>query len=133
MNDLTWKRVKFLKNEENIRLIESESGVKLPVEITTCIKQNNGGRPNKDTFNTHESQERVFKSLLSFNEDDVETVFKVFNMLRMENPNIIPFASDPGGNYICYDPRDGIVLWLHETNTVEKITDNFTDFLSKLY
>jgi len=133
MNNLSWKRVKPLINDKAIEIIESESGIKLPADIISCIKLYNGGRPDKDTFDTQSSQERLFKILLSFNESDVETVFKAIAVLKGEGLTLLPLASDPGGNYICYDPNDGIVLWLHETNTTEKIADNFTDFLSRLY
>jgi hypothetical protein len=133
MNTLIWKYVKPLKNEDTIMMLETENGIKLPTDIISCIQQNNGGRPEKKVFDTQYSSGRVFKTLLSFNEEDIETVFTAINILKEEGLNIFPLASDPGGNYICYDQEKGIVLWLHETNTTEKISENFTDFLTRLY
>ncbi|MDR2599314.1 MAG: SMI1/KNR4 family protein [Oscillospiraceae bacterium] len=133
MNTLTWKYVKPLKKANAIEAFESANGIKLPADIVSCVQQNNGGRSDKKIFNTQLSSGRVFKTLLSFNEDDIETVHSAVGILKEEGQSLVPLASDPGGNYICYDPVDGIVLWLHETNSVEKITDNFKEFLAKLY
>jgi cell wall assembly regulator SMI1 len=133
MDSLIWKYVEPLNNEEAISMFEFENSIKLPNDIISCVKQNNGGRPNKDTFDTQFSKERVFKTLLTYNKGDIEDVFSAFDMLKEEGHNLIPLASDPGGNFICYDTINGIVLWLHETNTTEIIADTFTEFLSKLY
>jgi hypothetical protein len=92
MNSLSWKRVKPLINDKAIELIESESGIKLPADIISCIKLYNGGRPNKDTFDTQSSQERLFKMLLSYNESDVENVFKAIVVLKREGLALMPLA-----------------------------------------
>jgi len=134
MNNLTWKYVKPLKNNKAVECFEDDNGLKLPQDITSCIKQNNGGRPDKKVFDTEVSKGRLIKSLLSFNKDDLETVYDAIDILKIENINLVPIASDPGGNYICYNTiHQDIVLWLHETNTTEKISDSFTAFLKSLY
>lgn len=134
MNDLTWKYVKELKNENLIENFEIENLVKLPFNLVECIKKYNGGRPNRKIFDTEVSKERVFKSLLSYNHDDLETVYLASEVLKNEGQKLIPIASDPSGNYICYNPeKKYIELWLHETNTSEKISDDFDSFLNSLY
>lgn len=133
MNELNWKYVKTLKNEDSISIFEQVIGCEIPTDLKTCIINNNGGRPDKKIFDTDLSQERVIKSLLSYNKDDLETVFDAYNVISKENKNLVPIASDPAGNYICFEKDTKvIVLWLHETNKLEKIADNFTDFLSNL-
>lgn len=134
MNNLSWKYVKPLNNNKAVESFESEYGLKLPQDITKCIKQNNGGRPDKKLFDTEVSKGRVIKSLLSFNKDDLETVYDAIYILKNEKPNLVPLVSDPSGNYICFDTKQQvIVLWLHETNVTEKISTSFTAFLEKLY
>lgn len=134
MNNLSWKYVKPLKNNKAVETFESEYGLKLPQDITNCIKQNNGGRPDKKVFDTEVSKGRVIKSLLSFNKDDLETVYDAIDILKNEKPNLVPLVSDPSGNYICFDTKQQvIVLWLHETNMTEKISTSFAAFLEKLY
>jgi hypothetical protein len=134
MNNLSWKYVKPLKNPDTvISSFESKRDIKLPTDIVNCFKEFNGGRPNKKLFNTDKSNERIIKTLLSFNDEDPETISSVYDMLRVEGQNLIPLASDPGGNFICYSEKYGIVLWLHEINSFEQIANNFTQFLNILY
>jgi hypothetical protein len=133
MNNLVWKYVKPLKNDNSIQRFETHNNVRLPSDIIACIKQNNGGRPDKKVFDTETTNERVIKSLLSFNEDDLETVYDILDVVKTTKSSLIPVASDPFGNYVCYDSDAGeIVLWLHETDYIEKITDTFSSFLNKL-
>lgn len=134
MINLTWNYVKPLKNDNAVECFEADNGLKLPPDIIACVKQNNGGRPDKKVFDTEVSKGRLMKSLLSFNKDDLETVYDAMDILKNENAKLVPIATDPGGNYICYDTiQHDIVLWLHETNTTERISDSFTAFLKALY
>ena len=56
-------------------------------------------------------------------------------MFKEEEIKLIPFASDPSGNYICIDVNnnDSVVFWNHEINNTEYIAKNFSAFLNKLY
>ena len=134
MKNLTWKYVKPLKDNNAVECFENDNNLKLPQDIVSCVKEYNGGRPDKKTFNTEVTKGRVIKSLLSFNKDDLETIYDAIDVLKDENRDLVPIVSDPGGNYICYNTKkENIVFWMHETNTTEKISDNFTDFLQSLY
>ncbi|GHU46580.1 hypothetical protein FACS1894200_00420 [Spirochaetia bacterium] len=132
MSDITWKYVKKLQNEASIEAFEEINKVRFPSDLKECIKQNNGGRPDKKVFNTDKEKERVFKALFSFNESDAENIYTFFPIIRKEAPDLLPFASDPGGNFLCVKDSK-IVLFLHETGTIENAADSFSDFLSKLY
>jgi hypothetical protein len=132
MSDIRWKYVKPLVNKAAVEEFEIKHNILLPASLKQCVKMNNGGRPDKNTFDTDKSKERVFKTLLSFNENDVENIYTYFPLIRSENPTLIPFASDPGGNFICIE--DGaVVLLLHETGGTEKAASSYTEFLDKLY
>ena len=134
MSNLSWKYVKMLKNAKSVEDFENSSGLMLPEDMKAFLKINNGGRPSKHNFDTERSKGRVMKSLLSFNETDVETIYDAMNALKKEKAYLVPFASDPAGNYICYNTRNQeIVLWLHETDTLERIAESFTEFTALLY
>jgi len=133
MNNLNWQYVKPLQNPDAIAQLATETGVKLPDDIVSCLQQHNGGRPDKKSFDTKQSHERVIKSILSFNKDDKGSAYIVVDVLKKEKPGIFPFASDPSGNYICVSTTGEIVLWLHETNDVEAVAKNFSEFLASLY
>jgi hypothetical protein len=133
MQNVDWKYVKKLTNESAVKDFEEKFQMTLPDDLKQCIKAHNGGRPSKNIFDTEKTKERVFKTLLSFNDTDVENIYKYFPIIRRVSKSLIPFASDPSGNFLCV--RDGrIVLYLHETDEIEEIkADSFSDFLGKLY
>lgn len=134
MEKLTWKYVKELKKVDSVNVFEKIHSINLPNDVISCITTNNGGRPDRKVFDTNLSKGRVFKSLLSFNDNDIETIYDAYNIMAKENRNLIPIASDPGGNYICFDTKQkNMVLWLHETGKSELIAQSFTEFLNKLY
>jgi cell wall assembly regulator SMI1 len=132
MADIMWKYVKPLANKAAVENFEKAKGISLPSDLKLCITMNNGGRPEKNVFDTEQSKGRVFKTLLSFNESDIETIYKFFPLDTKKSSSFIPFASDPGGNFLCLK-ENKIVLFLHETDTFENVADSFTELLAKLY
>lgn len=129
---MNWKYVKPLKNANAVKEFEEANGFSLPQDICDCIQEYNGGRPDRKCFDTEETEGRMIKCLLSYNPEDPETVYDACKALPGEN--LVPVASEPGGDLICYDETDKtIVVWLHETNGREKVADTFTEFLDDLY
>jgi hypothetical protein len=132
MANSTWKYVKALTVGTAIEDFEGEHHISLPQDLKQCMKTNNGGRPVKNGFDTETSKGRVFKTLLSFNPSDAESMQKYFPIVRSEKSTLIPFASDPGGNFLCLQNGE-VVLFLHETGAVESVAKSFTALLEKLY
>lgn len=127
-----WKYVKELQNKQAVTDFETQHNVVFPDDLKEWILKNNGGRPYNSTIDTEKTKSRVFKSLLSFNPDDKETIFTVYDVLQKEDKSLLPFASDPSGNFFCI--KNGkIVLWLHETGTIENVADSFSAMLKKLH
>jgi len=95
------------------------------------------------TYNTKETEGRVFNNLLSFEEEDIESVWKLLEQDNFSDKvwgiegldwRFIPFARDPFGNFICFDrTNDHIVFWDHETTAIEEVADSFTEFIDSLY
>ena len=130
---MKWKYVKKLEDISELKNFEFENSCKLPVDLEKCVVCNNGGRPEKKVFDTDKSEGRMIKRLLSFNYGEVENIWDAFNVMQKEASGLVPFAVDPGGNYICFQKNDHkIYLWLHETNTTEYVAESFKDFLNKL-
>ena len=135
---MDWKYVKELKDKDLVLSFLKSKGVKLPAEVIELIEMHNGGRPLRKCFDTNKHKECVFKSLLSYNPDDLETIYKVYkkgcdtNFIEMK---LYPIALDPFGNFICVDLKDGerIVLLRMETLDVETVADNITLFVNSLY
>jgi hypothetical protein len=133
--NLDWKYVKPLKNPEAVQHFELKNAIRIPDSLKKFILEFNGGRPSLSSFDTDINKERVFKTLLSYNEDDIENIYKVIDMFKIGNVlKLLPFASDPFGNYICIDfHQNSIVFWNHETEKTEFISEGFNEFIQSLY
>ncbi len=132
---MNWKYVKPLKSEKLIQEFESDFNYKFPDSFISIVKKYNGGRPEKILFDTEVSNQIAIKSMLSFNEYDKETMWKIaeWNKNELEN-KYISFAIDNFGNLICFSIQDSSVIFLElESLTIEKVADNFDVFINSLY
>ena len=82
MSELTWKYVKTLGDSHAVEAFLEENNLSLPKDLIVCLKNNNGARPNRKTFDTERSKEHMIKTMLSFNHGDNETVYSAFSALR---------------------------------------------------
>ena len=131
MNEIIWKYVKPLKNANAIDVFEKEHAVSFPADLREILFKNNGGRPSLKYYDTKTEKDKEFKTLLSFNEEDIETIYKHYP-LDTSDKTLIPFASDPAGNYFVVKDEK-IYLWNHETDSVDYIANSFSDFLLNLH
>lgn len=130
MSEITWKYVKPLKDENAIESFEKKNNVSFPSDLKSYLKEFNGGRPSLKYYDLQGEKDKEFKTLLSFNESDVENIYKAYPL--DSSLKILPFASDPAGNYFVVDSGK-ISLWNHESDSVKEIADSFTNFLNLLH
>lgn len=134
---MQWKFIKTLENKDIIKLYEEKYQITFPKEFISLIERYNGGRPRPNNFNCKSISGCVFKSLLSFNPNDRENIFNTKECLKDELPeNLIPFATDPAGNLICFKYTSGntsIVYWMHETEEIHDICETINELLNNLY
>ncbi len=131
MNEIIWKYVKPLKNANAIDVFEKEHAVSFPADLREILFKNNGGRPSLKYYDTKTEKDKEFKTLLSFNEEDIETVYKHYP-LDTSDKSMIPFASDPAGNYFVLKDNS-IYLWKHESDSTIFLASSFSVFLSMLH
>jgi len=91
----------------------------------------NEGRPSLRYFDTDTEKDKEFKTLLSLNESDIETIFKSYPFDSADN-TLIPFASNSGGDYFVLKDGD-IYLWKHENDTTVFLASSISDFLKSLH
>lgn len=128
---MEWKYVKQLKDIQAIEKIELMSKIKIPISLKQIIVNYNGGRPEKNIFNTECSKEKVLKSLISYNKGDRENIYNYANYFIK---GLLPFAITEFGDIICLNSKNNkIELYLHELDKYEKICDNILEFIDKLY
>ena len=119
--ELTWKYVKPLNDPTAVKSFLQKHNVSLPASLIEIIEKYNGGRPSEKIIVTADNNEYVFKSLLSFNRTDKETIYSIYPDVLKET-NLFPFASDAAGNFICYDlKKKKTILYNHETAQSEDI------------
>ncbi len=128
---ITWRRIKKLNTPDAISAFEKKYGFSVPTDLKDCILAYNGGRPTPKVFSTDSGVEYEVKSLLSYNEEDVENIYKVIDFFLKEYcTSVLPFAKDSGGNYYCV--KDGkIVFWTQEMEMFP-ICNTFSDFIDLL-
>ncbi len=135
--------MKWILKESNIsnsdiENMEQKLGISFPSDFKEVILKNNGSSPELNVFDTDVSQERVAEYLLSFNQDDKGNILDTYYSIKDRLPEkCIPVMSDPFGNYICFnfsnEDSPKLYFWDHENNSIEFISDDFTNFLKKLY
>lgn len=126
-----WRYVKPLANENLIAETEKKLGFKFVGSYVTFVKKYNGGRPPISVFDTDITRERTIKSFLSLNPSDLENIITLNKTVPELSSNVIAFAIDSFGNYICFEKTNGSIVFLdYETGEIERISDNFDDFLN---
>ena len=125
---MNWKSVQQVKDPGNISKVEQEWDVKFPQEFKSEIVEHNYGSPNPNSFDTEHLKGKSFGRMLDFNLDREDNILDEYNLIKNNlPPYVFPFAGDAGGNYLCFDYRNGsdnptIVFWDHEQ--IFEIEDN---------
>lgn len=121
MSNDKWKYVKQLIDEDSVKAFLSQYLIQLPEKLVSTMECFNGGRPPQKEFTTTTGREYVFKSLLSYNKNDLETIYMVYPGIFKEK-ELYPLGSDAAGNFICFDlNEEKYVLYNHENDAVETI------------
>lgn len=134
-----WVLSKSLENKEAIKEFETKHQIQFPNSYVEVVKKYNNGRPRPNVFDTEKNEERVAKSLLSFDTGHKENMWETYKALYKQLPSdVFPFMIDQFGDYICffYDPlldEPSIVFWNLENQQIEKIAPSFEKFLNQFY
>ncbi|ENQ3105348.1 SMI1/KNR4 family protein [Bacillus cereus] len=119
MNKIEWQFADEAVSEEYVKKVGKELGVDFPHEYVECVSKNNGANVEPELFDV-QGIERVFGTLLSFDENSGEYIVDVYNDFNDILPiGLIPFAFDPAGNLICFDYKNHeenpiVVFWEYE-------------------
>ena len=119
--------------DDAIYRMSNKYGVIIPNDLVKLLEVANGATPSKSKFML-KVDEKLLGAILSFNPDEHEADSFETAMIIDFDKNILPFAVDPFGNYICYNVNDGtIVFFDHEENSISIIATSLKDFMSMLY
>jgi len=130
--NINWK-YKIDLVDDAIYRMSNKYGVIIPNDLVKLLEVANGATPSKSKFML-KVDEKLLGAILSFNPDEHEADSFETAMIIDFDKNILPFAVDPFGNYICYNVNDGtIVFFDHEENSISIIATSLKDFMSMLY
>jgi len=132
-----WTEFNVLKDVTLLEKFSKQFRVTFPTKYLELAKAGIEEPFEKQLVMTKKGNERVIDNFVSFNEDTY-SIFDVTDWIHDDVgfANLIPFASDPFGNYFCFDKSTNpmkIVWWFHETDDIEEISDDFDQFIASLY
>lgn len=131
--NIKWKYKVDLCTDKAFEKVEKKLSTSIPEELKVLIKKANGASPDKKNVKV-KGVERVFGSVLSFNENEQEADDIYTALLSIQDKNLVPFAIDPFGNYFCISgDTHSVVFWSHEENNVIDSGQKLADFLNDLY
>ncbi|MCO1335602.1 SMI1/KNR4 family protein [Microbulbifer sp. OS29] len=135
---------------EEIHNVEKRLGIIFPDSVRKFFLENNGGTPVPDTFpETDEYEPITISVFLTLNgsppgEKTLETTYKTGINNGYLPTDLIPFAIDWGGNYLCFNATGQIYFlpmdcWHKDLTLEDNITkkrklicDTFDRFINSL-
>lgn len=131
---MNWDFIIPLNDTSLIEEFSKRANFTFPSDYKKFVKENNAGYPPKTCYDTNVTEKRCIKSLLSLNKEDEESIWDLYDADGKMEKESVPFAIDDFGNFICFNRYNGSVIFYdHETGNSEKIANNFSEFLDKLY
>ena len=112
---------------------ENKYGFKLPLEVAEFFNLNNGGTPD-DRYFVAEEEEFELRSFLSFNEGDLNSIYKPMEYFQKNTKGkIIPLGYDSFDNYFCMNLENGCIYFYdHEDELYYRIFDSFAELIAVL-
>ena len=121
-------------SEQSIDNFEKLTTFNFPETFKDCIRKYNGGRPNLCIFSNNKQKIHSIKTFLSFNPEDKENVWKIYQWQYDDIANhYIPIAIDNFGNIICFNYNSEIIFYNHENQEIEYVSSSFDEFIISLY
>ena len=140
--EVEWKWPVGRASIDDVKYIENTIGLKLPIDYLKIAMKYNYARPMPNTIMPGKE---VFNNLITLSRKDENSMVEIYKFVSESASNlIVPFATDPAGNYFCFKYKDSrdrnpvVVFWDHENwnapvNSLKVLAKSFTDLVSKLY
>lgn len=145
---VTWIDLEDPVSLEKVKQVETLIGVKLSKQYVDLIKNHDGCTPVQDSFKYFDQyRSKDVRSgigrFIPIKQNEFQNMITVYQEPPEFFPeNLVAFAEDGGGDYICFDYRQGknnlnppIVYWNHEADVgkdVSFVANNFEEFLGML-
>ena len=126
MNDSReWKWCDLPVDDADIQKVEFELKIKFPEDYIQLVRHYNGGYPSQKFYDAGKQKDVVIHHLLSLKEGGEDpSLVMIYRIVSDRLPKgIVPFASDPFGNLICFDYNTtppSVCYWNHEVADADK-------------
>ena len=145
----SWRQMpQTIENIAAIKLFEKTHDILLPEKYIEYVNNKEGIVLEKDTFRYWDQNNWCINFIgrfLCWANNNLYSYYSYLSNVYNDPPeffpnDLIPFAPDGGGNYICFDYRNcredpPIVYWDHgieENEGIFHLADSFEEFLSML-
>ena len=122
--------------EDDIKKLEAGIKHKLPLDYISFLLKNNGGRPNKDRFQTkHGEYTSDIQFFYGITDRDIYDLNSRYNALQDRLPKqFLAIANNSSGDKILLNLKDERIFFFdHNTEEITLVSDSFLEFLSSLY
>lgn len=144
--NLTWFFDPKPATDEDITAIENTVGHRFPDDYREFAKHYSGGSPNERDFEFPDDVAGTFyasaSEFFSLRLNDDGNLLSQMEQTEFLPSDLIPFARDGGGNYICLDLRSGstrppVVFWHNGRrglgDEISFVAKSFSDFVELLH
>lgn len=130
-----------LAADATVSSVEAALGVRFPTDFLAVARRHQGRAPTPSHYRLPDGSRGVFNQLLHFEPSPPASnyVGAWRDLQDLLPERVVPFAPDPGGNYLCLDYRESetnprVVFWSHDEPDapLQPVAANFTELLDKL-
>jgi len=118
--------------DSDILKLKQYLNIEIPDKFLEFIKKTNASFPANDTLKIG-NETYILNNILNFCFDsENDNVYKIYENIKDEVKNLIPFARDGMGNYFLVDLRNlNVYFYDHENGQIKKL-GYFDEILEKL-
>ena len=123
-------------SSDKVAATERLAAFKFPADFLEFCDTFHGGFPDPDEIEVVGFGRTMINQVLPFDDDEEESIRSigtVFAAVEGLPEGLVPFASEPGGNYFCFSAGHTgdmeIVFWFHEENRVLPVCGTFSEFV----
>jgi cell wall assembly regulator SMI1 len=142
---IEWDGVQTEADVNIIQQVEQHFNITFPTAFSEFLRKYHGAYSVNTDFSYEDPELGTFSTdfsgVFSLNTGDKNNFIRMNNLFRLGVPeNIILFAIDGGGNFLCFDfansPEPSVVYWSRDTgspNPFHFVANSFPEFLERLY
>jgi|GEM_PF-2925052 len=123
-------RLKIDLDKNSINELEKNLNTTFSINFKDFLVATNASSPTNNTVVFNDA-EYVINSVLNFNNDAKYKIESIYNNLKEDINNNIPFANDGFGNYYVIDKNDNVLFYDSEKNRLISLC-NIKTFILKI-